>query len=83
MSNHSGSYILNDVLRLLENRGFFEKLTPEEIEAFFLEIVKIGNNCDCNQGEILEEIGERMGICYSFLRVSESLEYGLCSSCSS
>ncbi len=81
MSNHSGSYMLHDVLTLLEKRGFFADLEPEGIREFLKEIVKIGHHHDCNQGEILEGIGERMGVCYCCMEPAESFEHGLCPSC--
>ena len=81
MSNHNGSYMLNEVLELLEEKHFFEKLTVEEKHDFILQIIKIGDENDCNPGEILEDIGERLGICYYCLEISDSFENGLCPSC--
>jgi hypothetical protein len=73
--------MLNKVLTLIDKRGFFADLTPEEAQNFLREIVKIGKKYDCNQGEILENIGERMGICYCCMKPAESFEHGLCPSC--
>ena len=81
MSNHAGGYMLNRVLTLLEERRFFADLEPDEICEFLSEIAKIGYNYDCNSGEILEGIGERLGICYCCMKPAESFEYGVCSSC--
>ncbi len=81
MSNHDGSYMLSEVLTLLEERNFFSNMTRKEIKKFLNDIVKIGHNYDCNQGEILESIGESMGICYYCIKFSNDLDDGLCPSC--
>ncbi|HPZ10511.1 MAG TPA: hypothetical protein PL110_20650 [Candidatus Eremiobacteraeota bacterium] len=81
MSNHDGSYMLNKVLLLLEKRGFFLGMKPAETKDFIKSILKIGNKHDCNDGEILEDIGESLGICYYCLEFSKDLDDGLCSSC--
>ena len=81
MSNHCGSYMLNEVLLLLEKKHFFEKLTVEEKHEFLMDIIKIGYKNDCNTGEILENIGARLGLCYYCLKPSDSFEDGLCPNC--
>lgn len=81
MSNHSGSYMLNEVLVLLEKKGFFAKLEPQVVHAFLSEMVGIGWNYDCNQSEILMNIGERLGVCYYCMRPAQSFEDGLCPAC--
>lgn len=54
MSNHSGSYILNEVLNILDNEyDFFKGKEPREIADFFRKIDNIGNSYDTNTGEIL------------------------------
>ena len=73
--------MLNRVLTLLEGKRFFADLEPDEICEFLNEIVKIADDYDCNSGEILEGIGERLGICYYCMKPAESYEYGVCSSC--
>lgn len=80
MSNHSGSYMLRDVLALLEKRGFFANQEPEAIQQFLNEVLKIGDGHDCNHGEILDGIGERIGVCYGCVKLAE-LDHGLCQSC--
>ena len=82
MSNHDGSYMLNEVLLLLEKRGFFNGLTQEEIKSFVHDIVYIGNCHDCNDGEIFDEIGKRLKYCYCCEKFTEELnDRGLCKEC--
>lgn len=81
MSNHSGSYMLNSVLFAAKEAGIFKLLGKEKSREFALELVSIGNMDDCNPGEILEEIGEELGICYCCSRKSDELENGLCKKC--
>ena len=81
MSNHDGSYLLNEVLRLLEERGLFTQLGPETTQQLVRDIVRLSSRYDCNRGEILEEIGERLGICYLCLSANSDLIHGECGSC--
>ncbi|MEQ8192419.1 MAG: hypothetical protein ABRQ39_30920 [Candidatus Eremiobacterota bacterium] len=83
MSNHDGSYMLNEVLILLEKRGYFSHMNPVETKKFVNEILSIGNEYDCNDGEILEDIGEKLGICYYCMEYNKDIEDGLCPSCRS
>ena len=78
MSNHNGSFMLNEVLELLNNFEIFKILGKEKTLLFIEEICKIGFDNDCNDGEILEGIGEKLNICYSCKEYSECLEGGLC-----
>ena len=64
VSNHSGSYMLNGVLRLLDEASVFEQLGREGTRNLALKILDISWDHDCNPGEILEGIGERVGVCY-------------------
>jgi recombinational DNA repair protein RecR len=81
MSNHAGSYLLNEVLHLLEERGVFTQMGPETAQRLVLDIVKLSYRYDCNSGEILEEIGERLGICLRCLTAKSDLIEGMCRSC--
>ncbi|HLK56052.1 MAG TPA: hypothetical protein VKU00_05795 [Chthonomonadaceae bacterium] len=78
MSNHSGSYMLNEVLLLMEQRGVFTLLELPRTQELVLEMIRISKSYDCNQGEILDEIGERLGICYYCLSPSTDLDNGVC-----
>ncbi len=41
MSNHAGSYMLDEVLRLLEQRGVFAQMGPEAAQRLVLDGVKL------------------------------------------
>ena len=81
MSNHDGSYLLNEVLHLLEARGLFTQLGPEATQQLVRDIVRLSSRYDCNRGEIMEEIGERLGICSRCLTAQSDLTHGMCGSC--
>ena len=81
MSNHSGSYMLNDVLKMLERESFFEHLGKERTHTFVLSILQMSHQYDCNTGEILEELGERLGICYYCEDRADEFRDGVCIKC--
>jgi hypothetical protein len=81
MSNHSGSYLLNEVLLLLEKRGAFDLLGKEPSQKLVLEMIHLSKRYDCNPGEILDEIGMRVGICYYCLTAQSDLMNGVCNKC--
>ena len=83
MSNHSGSFMLNSVLRLLDDHyNFFATLNKEETLKFIKKIIQIGISEDCNDGEILDEIGKKLGICYSCIEFTADInEDGICAKC--
>ena len=82
MSNHSGSYQLNAVLILLDAYGFFDKLDKTEILSFIKSIDCIGEEYDCNSGEILEGIGKKLGICYYCMEFADQIDdSGICTNC--
>lgn len=70
MSNHAGSYMLNEVLQYLENDHTtslghaFSNMPARDRTEFFNEILKIGRSYDCNDGEIMSFIGHKYGFCY-------------------
>lgn len=64
MSNHDGGYLLNSVLELLDEREVFDWLGKDKTQQLVLEIVNLAcNHHDCNSGEILEGLGQAIGIC--------------------
>ena len=81
MSNHSGGYMLNSVLEIAYNMGILECIGKESSREFVLKLVNMGIRHDCNTGEILEEIGEKLEICYSCLKETDDFEDGLCKEC--
>lgn len=83
MSNHSGSDMLNEVLCKAEDMGIFKQIGKDKAVEFILALVEIGEDHDCNSWEILENIGEKLGICYGCLKPSDNLKYGLCKDCRS
>ena len=81
MSNHSGSYMLNSLLTMIERESFFSDIGPEKTAEFMFHIRRLVLDHDGNSGEVLDGIGERLGICYQCFRQSDELDDGECSSC--
>ena len=81
MSNHSGSRMLNRILKMLEQEAVFEHLGKDSSQIVVQKILSISNFYDCNSGEVLEEIGERLGICSCCYKVAEKFQDGLCQNC--
>jgi hypothetical protein len=82
MSNHDGSYMLNKVLLLLEKYSFFDCLSQDKISEFVNDIVEIGGEHDCNDGEIFNKIGKRLKYCYYCKNFSTEIDdSSLCQEC--
>ncbi len=81
MSNHSGSYMLNEILKTLLSHSVFESLETEKTQSIVLALLKISNDYDCNPGEILEDIGERLGVCYCCSNAAQDFREGVCLNC--
>ncbi|ADQ40212.1 hypothetical protein Calkr_0677 [Caldicellulosiruptor acetigenus I77R1B] len=83
MSNHSGSYMLNDVLYKLDELGVFKVLGEDKTLEFVQWLCEYTEEeYDTNPGEILDGIGAKLKICYSCLERKEDVnEYGLCKEC--
>ena len=81
MSNHSGSYMLNEVLHLLDEKGVFSAIGLQSTQELVLEILRLSHNYDCNPGEILDNIAKRLSICLRCLTVSPELIDGVCEIC--
>ena len=81
MSNHSGSYMLNEVLQLLEKEAAFNFWGRTKTQEIALKIVQIGHDYGCGSGEILEDIGARIGLCYACRKQADKLHNGLCKAC--
>ena len=65
MSNHGASYMLNEVLTLLkDDYGFFDNMQQTTREEFIIKILELGYNYDCNDGEILDQLGKSLQFCY-------------------
>ena len=81
MSNHSGSHMLNSLLVMLERESFFSQIGPERTTEFVSDVLGLAMGYDGNPGEVLDGIGERLGICYECRRYRNALEDGVCASC--
>lgn len=81
MSNHSGSYMFNAVLKMLERESVFEYLGRKRTQEIVFEIIKMSHQYDCNPGEILEDIGERVGVCYYCNKPVDEFRDGICKEC--
>jgi hypothetical protein len=81
MSNHDGSYLINQILFLLNDHEVFQFFGKEKTLQFLKRIREIGCEHDCNAGEILEEIGEQLKICYCCWEYADSLENEMCGKC--
>ena len=81
MSNHSGSYMLNSLLVMLERESFFSQIGPERTTEFVSDVLRLAHGYDGNPGEVLDGIGERLGICYQCHQRRDALEHGVCASC--
>lgn len=82
MSNHTGSYLLNEVFSILIREKMFEPLGREATQKIVLEIIQLATmEYDCNSGEILEDHAQTLGVCLYCLTPAEELEQGLCTNC--
>ena len=55
MSNHDGSYMLNEVIKLMETSHVFLRLGKRRSQSLLLGIIKLAvDQHDCNPGKILE-----------------------------
>lgn len=76
MSNHSGGYLLNYALHRLVENGLVERLGKEKTQQIVLDILEFATRkYDCNDYEILNELGAPLGICrYCWQPVTETKE---------
>lgn len=82
MSNHSGSYMLNDVLSLMLKQGIWDKLSKDQRQNFMEGIIKITDGYDGNAGEVVDGIAEALGYCYWCECIVPAVyEDSLCSKC--
>ncbi len=78
MSNHNGSYLINDMLKMMLELKMFENISAEEKKHFFDKLTRLIRRNDCNPGEVLEDIGEELGICYYCFGLKAIFEEGEC-----
>jgi hypothetical protein len=82
MSNHSGGYMLNNVIGVMAEAKVFELLGREKSRKMIVEIVKMASNeYDCNHGEILEGHTDHLQLCYYCLSAATNLSDGICDKC--
>jgi hypothetical protein len=82
MSDHSGSYMLGEILELMEEEQIFGWLGKEKTQTLIRKIIKIAcGDHNCNSGEILENFTDRFDLCYCCLKDTNDLENGLCNVC--
>lgn len=82
MSDHSGSYMLNDIIQMLDDEQVLETIGLQKTQQVITKLVRIATRqYDCNAGEILEGHTDRLHLCYCCLANTTDLESGLCRSC--
>ncbi|MCY7279157.1 MAG: hypothetical protein LH702_36820 [Phormidesmis sp. CAN_BIN44] len=82
MSDHSGSHMLNDVTKMLDDEQALETIGLQKTQQVIAKLVQIATRAyDCNSGEILEGHTDRLHLCYCCLAIATDLESGLCQSC--
>ncbi len=72
--------MLNAVLKQLDEKSVFA-LLEEETQTLVQKIIKISYAYDCNPGEILEDMAERVGICSYCLERADEFHDGVCPRC--
>jgi hypothetical protein len=82
MSNHAGSYMLNEVITILDRHQAFAGMDETALRAVMREIVEMAKNeYDCNQGEILEGVAQQFHLCYYCLADNDNPADELCPTC--
>ena len=84
VSNHSGSYMLNDVLRKLDEFGVFRLLGEDKTLEFVQWLCEYTEEeYDTNPGEILYGLGAKLKICYMCLQRKDNVDQdSMCKECS-
>jgi hypothetical protein len=82
MSNHSGSYMLNDAIGILNRYQVFSEMEKTTQQMMIKEIVEMARmDYDCNSGEILDGYAHQFNLCYCCLSQTNDLEGQLCAKC--
>ena len=82
MSNHTGGYLLNYALHRFVENGLIEQLGKQAFQRIVLDITTYATRkYDCNSYEILDELGERLDICYNCEKVVQELKERVCPKC--
>lgn len=82
MSNHSGSYMLNEVLHRLHEIGFVKKFGKQQAQQFAFDLIKRAYRYyDCNPGEILNKLGTVYGVCACCMQPAAKILDDWCLQC--
>ena len=82
MSNHWGSYMLNEVIGLLNREEVFDLLGKTRTQRIVLEMLsRATEEYDCNPGEVLKGFGATLGLCYYCRSPSHTVVADLCQKC--
>jgi hypothetical protein len=82
MSNHSGSYMLNEIIGLLAREQVFDLLGKERTRRIVLEMLgRATREYDCNTGGILEGHGATVGLCCGCRSPADDVVADLCQKC--
>lgn len=82
MTDYTGSYMLNDIIRLLDRQQVLDVLGFEATQQMLISITQLAtSDHGCNRGEILEGYAERFAICYCCLSITDDLVQRLCPNC--
>jgi hypothetical protein len=82
MSNHTDSYLLNDVIALLRRERVFQLVGLKKSQRIVAEIARRADgDYDCNSGEVLEGHGPALSICESCMKPARKLVLGVCARC--
>jgi hypothetical protein len=82
MSNHSGSYLLNEIIGLLHREQVFTWLGKGRTQRIVLEMLdRATREYDCNIGEILKGHGATVGLCSYCRSPADDVVEDLCREC--
>jgi hypothetical protein len=82
MSNHSGSYMLNDAIEILNRYQVFSAMEKATLQIMIKEIVEMASmDYGCIPGEILDGYAHQFSLCYCCLSQTNDLEGQLCTKC--
>ena len=82
MSNHSGSYMLNDAIEILNRYQVFSAMEKATLQIMIKEIVEMASmDYGCSPGEILDGYAHQFSLCYCCLSQTNDLEGQLCTEC--
>ena len=81
MSNHQGSYMLNEILPMPELQSIFKVVGKEKTQSLVLNLIEIADSYDCNSSEILNGLGEQLSICYYCRQPADIYQEEVCRNC--